>query len=111
MTTFLLLAAFALCCASAFLVWCCLAVGKLADVQEAERETCIGDSWCLHRNGEFFVVVAYIRGHTFAWSYRRGFELMVMNTIWHHYELGLLNRDEAAAIGEMVAGSSLGVSV
>lgn len=62
MSTFLIASACVACLLAAFVGYCCLVVGKLADVQEAEREQCLGDSWCLHRNGEFFVVVAQLRG-------------------------------------------------
>lgn len=109
MTTFFLLVAFALCCACACVVWCCLAVGKLADVQADEQER-LGDYWTLHRHNDMYVVVLKTRGETFCWSYRAGYEVDIVRLIWADYESGLLERDEAAAISEMVAGSTLGVN-
>ena len=106
MSTFLIASACVACLLAAFVGYCCLVVGKLADVQEAERET-LGDYWTLHRHNDLFVVVLKTRGETFCWSYRAGYELDIVRLIWADYESGLLTRDEAAAIGEMVAGSSL----
>lgn len=89
-------------------IWCCLAISSAAEVEYDEPvQKPLGDYWCMHRNGEFYVVVAYIREEWFCWSYRQGQEHLVGNVLAMWYRSGLLKFEEATAIYEMVNRGSL----
>ena len=112
MSTFLIASACVACLLGACTIWCCLAISSASEIEYRPPRQPIGDSWCLHRNGDMFVVVAYIRGHTFAWSYRQGQEQQVGQVLLAWYRSGLMTIDESMAIWELVSRRSrLGVSV